>query len=391
MTSAGDRRAERSLPRPQLLRQLSDRAIFDAIITSGASTRAELATVTGISKPTVSQSIRRLEDAGLVVVSGTQSGRRGRVGTYYDIGVGAGIVVAVELDQAGIVVRTLDLAGRVLEDTAYPPTAVGDDRALASGLRDAIAVARQISGGKVDIRAAGISVANPVDPATGRVVTMPDSPFPEGIIQPVEILGDLVAGPVLVDNDVNLAALAERYDGAAVDADSFAYLYLGAGLGGAVCIGDDLIRGAHGLAGELGYLPAPGASVADETLAQRLARGSTGPASPPAVDVDQVTGLLDSPSGRKRAATISRLTSSAAHAAVALIASVDPALVLLGGPLGAHPALLEPFREHLAALWPQPVRVEVSTLGRGAALHGATQVALNAARRAGLDQVGPAR
>lgn len=391
MTSAGDRRAERSLPRPQLLRQLSDRAIFEAIITSGASTRAELATITGISKPTVSQSIRRLEDAGLVVVSGTQSGRRGRVGTYYDIGVGAGIVLAVELDQAGIVVRTLDLAGRVLEDTAYPPTAVGDDRALASGLRNAIADARKISGGKVDILAAGISVANPVDPATGLVVTMPDSPFPEGIIQPVEILGDLVAGPVLVDNDVNLAALAERYDGAAVDADSFAYLYLGAGLGGAVCIGDDLIRGAHGLAGELGYLTAPGASGANETLAQRLARGNTGPASPPAVDVDQVSGLLDSPSGRKRAATISRLTASAAHAAVALIASVDPALVLLGGPLGAHPALLEPFRKHLATLWPQPVRVEASTVGRDAALHGATQVALNAARRAGLDQVGPAR
>ncbi len=273
----------------------------------------------------------------------------------------------------------------------HPPTAVGDDRALASGLRDAVADARRVSGAAVDIRAAGISVANPVEPATGRVVTMPDSPFPEGIIQPVEILGDLVAGPVLVDNDVNLAALAERYDGAAVDADSFVYLYLGAGLGAAVCIGDNLIRGAHGLAGEVGYLPAPHASGADETLAQRLAHGSTGPASPPAVDVDQVAAVLDSPTGRKRAATISRLTSSAAHAAVALIASVDPALVLLGGPLGAHPALLEPFREHLATLWPHPVRVEVSTVGPGAPLHGATQVALTAARQAGLAQVGPAR
>jgi DNA-binding transcriptional ArsR family regulator len=303
MTSAGESRQERSLPRPQLLRQVSDRAIFDAIITTGASTRAELSAATGISKPTVSQSIRRLEDAGLVVVSGTQSGRRGRAGTYYDIGVGAGIVLAVELDQAGIVVRTLDLAGRVLDETAYPPTAVGDDRALATALRSAVADARRISGTDVDIRAAGISVANPVDPATGRVITMPDSPFPEGIIQPVEILADLVAGPVLVDNDVNLAALAERYDGAAVDVDSFAYLYLGAGLGAAVCVLDDLIRGAHGLAGEVGYLPADHASGAGGTLAQRLARDGTGPAGPPTVDVEQVTSVLDSPSESARAGT----------------------------------------------------------------------------------------
>ncbi len=391
MTAGSDDRGQRSLPRLQLLRELSERAVFDALVGSGAATRAELATATGISKPTVSQAIRRLEDAGLVVVTGLQSGRRGRVGTYYDIAVGAGIVLAVELDQAGISVRTLDLAGRVLGDTTYPPTAVGDHRALAAGLREAVDQARTTVGSAAGIRAAGISVANPVDPATRQVIDLRDSPFPEGIIQPVEILGDLVSGPVLVDNDVNLAALAERHGGAATETDSFAYVYLGAGLGGAICIGDDLVRGAHGLAGELGYLPAACRSRADDTIAHRLARVSSAQGGPPTVDVDQTLGLLDSATGTKRSAALDLLASSSAHAAIALIASVDPALVLLGGPLGTHPALLDPFRAHLAGHWPHRVDVGVSTLGERAPLQGAAHVAVDAARRAALAQVSPAR
>jgi predicted NBD/HSP70 family sugar kinase len=368
----------RALPRLDLLRHISDQSVFNAIVQDGGATRAELATRTGISKPTVSLSIGRLERAGLVAATGLQGGRRGRVGIYYDVSTHAGVVVAVELDQAGIIVCTVDLAGRVLAETAYPPTPAGDASALATSLRKAVEHARDASG--VSIRAAGVAVANPVDPSTMRVVDIADAAFPEGLVQPIAILGDLVDGPVLVDNDVNLAALAERQEGGAASVDSFVYIYLGAALGAAVFVAGQLVRGAHGLAGEVGFLPARDGSPPGDTLLHQL----TGQGRAPILDVGEIQQLLDGSPTAHRDAVIAVLSSTTAQAASALCSAVDPSLVLLGGPLGTHPALLEPFRRSLANQWPMPVPVEPSTLGARAPLRGAVQIALTAATSAAL-------
>jgi predicted NBD/HSP70 family sugar kinase len=377
-----DSGAGRALPRLGLLRQISDQTVFDTIVSGGPATRAELATRTGISKPTVSLSIARLEAAGLVAATGLQAGRRGRVGTYYDVAASAGVVVGAELDQAGIVVRTVDLAGRVLAESGYPPTPVADTDALAAGLRHAFEQARTAAG--VPIRAAGIAVANPVDPSTMHVVDLHDAAFPEGLVQPTELLRDLVSGPVLVDNNVNLAALAERRDGAAANAASFVYLYLGAALGAAVFVAGGLVRGAHGLAGEVSFLPAHYGSAPGDTLLRQLtSRGGR-----PTLDVEKVNRLLDAGPSTDRSATLGSLASVSAHATAALCAAVDPELVLLGGPIGAHPDLLSPFREALAAQWPEPVAVESSGLGERGPLQGAVQVALVAARAAALSAAG---
>ena len=373
----------RALPQ-SVLREATDRRLLDEIIRAGRVTRAELAVATGISKPTVSEAVRRLVGAGLVDASGLQeTGRRGRIGTFYSLGTAAGWVLALEADQAGVEAWSSDLAGGVLHRRHQPPGAPGDMPALADALRaavrDAIATAGDAHG---PLRAVGISVANPVHPGTHEVIALPGSPFPEGLFSPGEILGGLVSAPVLVDNDVNLAALAEHRDGAAADAASFAYVYVGAGLGLGLYIGDQLIRGAHGLAGEIGYLPAADITAAPTTLAGELAAEGFGRSDAPSNDVAAVLRLLDRAPADDPA--LLRLGTALGRAIASVTAVVDPELILLGGPVGTHHALLPPVLAAFTAVSPSPARLRHGTLGALAPLHGATHLALDQARTAAV-------
>lgn len=351
------------MPSPQaVLREATDRRLLEEVVTRGRVTRAELAATTGLSKPTVSEAVRRLTESGLLEAIGAQeTGRRGRVGTFYGLGPSAGRVLAIEVSQSGVRAWSADLSGAVLREHERPAGA-----SIATTLRSIVSEA---SAGEGALRAVAVSMANPVDPKTHEVIAVPETPFPEGLLSPADALADLVTAPVLVDNDVNLAALAEQRAGGAVGVSSFAYVYVGAGLGVGLYIGDRLVRGAHGLAGEIGYLPGAGPG----TLAAELAAG-IGRTDAPSNDVEAALRMLDDGATE----TISR---AVARAVASINAVVDPELVLLGGPVGCHPALLEPVR---AALSPSPTRLEYGTLGTLASLHGATYSALEHARAAAV-------
>ncbi len=387
----------RALPQT-LLRTGTDRRLLDQVLRHGRVTRAELSAATGISKPTVSEAVRRLVDGGLLDATGLQeTGRRGRVGTFYSLGAAAGRVLAVELDQSGIEVWSADLAGQVRHRHRVPPTAPGDIGALTVALRTAVAALA--TAGTGPLRAVAVSMANPVHPDTHEVVPLPGSPFPEGLLSPGAALAGVVDAPVLVDNDVTLAALAEHRAGAAAGAGSFAYLYVGAGLGLGLYLGDRLIRGAHGLAGEIGYLPGAGTG----TLAGDLADGGLGRPDAPSTDVDTVLRLLDrtavagaadapdaadgdSGDARRALRTIVAVT---VRAAASVAAVVDPELILLGGPVGSHPVVLPAVAEALAGAIPGPSRLGHGTLGALAPLHGALHLALDHARAAAINELTP--
>ncbi|HEU4347950.1 MAG TPA: ROK family transcriptional regulator [Actinoplanes sp.] len=361
----------RALPQT-VLREATDRALLDETIRQGRTTRVELAAATGYSRPTVSEAVRRLVANGLLDATGLkETGRRGRVGTFYSLGVRAGRVLGIEMSQAGVRVRAADLAGRVLAEHRCPPTAPGDIAGLTASVRIAVPA---VTGGEGPLRAVGVSIANPVDPVSHRVIPLIGTPFPEGLVSPAEMISDLVDAPVLVDNDVNLAALAEHRLGRAAGESSFAYLYVGAGLGVGLYVGDQLIRGAHGLAGEIGYLP----GVASPTLAGDLAAGGFGRPDAPSTDVAAVLTLLDRAGGE----ALDRLAETIGRAIVSVAVVVDPALLLLGGPVGTHPALLHRVRRMIS--FPGPTRVDQGALGADAPLHGAVQMAIEHARAAAV-------
>jgi predicted NBD/HSP70 family sugar kinase len=357
---------DRPLPRLAMLRAMTDRAVLNHVFVHGRTTRAELAATTGISKPTISESVRRLETAAALRATGTdQTGRRGRIATFYELAADAGRVVAAEVNQQGIRTITTDLTGTVLDTGRHPP----GDRPMTAAVRDAVAAAAGVGPGPV--RATAISVANPVDPVTHEVVALPGSPFPEGTLRAGEIGRD-----VLLDNDVNFSALAERREGGARDAKSFAYVYVGAGLGVSLYVGDQLVRGSHGLAGEIGYLDSSGS-----TLASALADQGFGRSDAPSLDVDAILTTLDQAAGDAVAAERLRLLGATLGRAVAAICTiVDPDLVLLGGPAGSRPALVAEIRRTVLAVAPGPVRVEAGAVTDSAALRGALLSALDQGR-----------
>jgi predicted NBD/HSP70 family sugar kinase len=362
----------RALPQT-VLREATDRRLLDETIRQGRTTRAELADATGYSRPTVSEAVRRLVAAGLLDATGLkETGRRGRVGTFYSLGARAGRVLALEIDQSGVHARAADLAGHTLSAIDLPPTSPGDADALVASVRSAVSELHD----EGPLRAVAISIANPVDPATHETVPLAGTPFPEGLLSPAAMIGDLVDAPVLVDNDVNLAALAEHRTGRAVGASSFGYVYVGAGLGVGLYIGDQLIRGAHGLAGEIGYLP----GATETTIAGDLAAGGMSRSDAPSNDVSAVLIQLD----RGDEQTLRLLTDAVGRAIISVAAVVDPELILLGGPVGTHPALLPRVRDRIAAAFPGPTRLDHGALGADAPLHGALHLAVEHARASAI-------
>ncbi|MBE1497947.1 putative NBD/HSP70 family sugar kinase [Amycolatopsis lexingtonensis] len=357
---------DRPLPRLAMLRAMTDRAVLDQVFGHGRTTRAELAAATGISKPTISESVRRLETAGALRATGTDpTGRRGRIATFYELAADAGRVVAAEVNQQGVRTVTTDLTGAVLATERNAP----DGRPITEAVRAAVAAASAAGTGPV--RATAVSVANPVDPVTHEVVALPGSPFPEGRLRAEE-----VGSGVLLDNDVNFSALAERREGAAREAKSFAYVYVGAGLGVSLYVGDQLVRGAHGLAGEIGYLDSSGS-----TLAAALADQGFGRADAPSLDVGSILTTLDRVAEDAVAAERLKLLGATLGRAVAAICTiVDPDLVLLGGPAGSRAELVAEIRRTVRAMTPGPVRVEAGEVTDSAALRGALLSALDHGR-----------
>jgi predicted NBD/HSP70 family sugar kinase len=334
-----------------MLRELTDRAVLDDVFEHGRVTRVDLADRTGISRPTISESVRRLEAAGLLTATGSrETGQRGRVATFYELGADTGHVIALELNQFGVHAIAYDLRRTVLAERRVVPGTdlVAEVRATIAGIE-----------AKGPLRAVAVAVANPVDPATREVIALPGSPYPEGFVR----LDDVVDVPLMVDNDVNWAALAERRSGAAKSAASFAYVHVGAGIGMSLYLGDQLVRGAHGLAGEIGYLKADD----DLTLTDSLLRQGFG--IPPAIDVPTVLAGDHQKFGR----AIGRAVASACTV-------FDPELVLFGGPLGGHPEILPHIRAAIDGATPAPVRVAAGEFGDAAPMRGALAWAVDHGR-----------
>ncbi len=382
MTLADQQRP--ALPRHGLLREITDQAVMDEVLQRGRVTRSELAQLTGISKPTISESARRLEEAGLLQATGTRSGHRGRVATYYELAPHAGWVLAMDIDSDGVHTRASDLSGMTFDEHDHPPGPAGDVGAVVRRIR--AATRRSIKIGEPrhgSLRAVALSASNAVDPNTAKINVLPSASFPEGRLDPSVVFSDLVTAPVLVDNDINCAALAEHRTGAAVGIDNFAYLWVGSGFGMGLYANGRMIRGAHGLAGEIGYLATATGPAQYSTLVTALGQQGFGAPDSSALDVPTIRRSLAAARRADRAALAAAQTLGAAigQVIVATCAVVDPSLVLLGGPLGRHPALFETACRTVAELFPSPVRIELGAVGETASLQGALHLALDHAKR----------
>jgi predicted NBD/HSP70 family sugar kinase len=353
-------------PSLELLRSLSDEHVLRALMTQRRATRAELAVATGLSKPTVSESVRRLSAAGVVVDTGERTTGRGRIGTYYGLPATTGCALVVSIAPEGIVAEAVDVYGSVVArsqaEVSRSPGAGAVARALE---RVAGEVAGECAG---PLRVAAVSAADPVDRQSGRLVELPDAPFLVGTLDPPAVLADLVDGPVTVDNDVNWAARAEH--GRAVD---FVYVFLGEGVGAAVVSDGEVRRGHAGLAGEIAHLPTVGPGGVAMPFTEVFAALDLRRPGSTAIDVPALLAAAEAD-----ATDLARAVCGVLAAAVAL---ADPEVVLVGGPWGRHPAVLAAIAHEFARA-PRHVPVEAAAVDDEPALAGAHATALEQLRDA---------
>jgi predicted NBD/HSP70 family sugar kinase len=376
--------------RPNLLRELSEQAVLEVVFREGPITRPEIAARTSLSKPTVSAVVTRLEKADLVHATGERHGRRGRKPMAYVVSDRAGFVVGVDVGGANLRAGATDLYGELLCER-QEPTSSGGARAVAQQVLemvDDVVLAAQATHQR--LLALGIATPGVVDQRSRRVTSLAYNLSPGGDFDPLGVIGRRYDVPVLVDNNINLAAVGEKWGGLAHGVSTFAYVSIGAGVGMGLVIDDEIVRGAHGAAGEICYMPV-GSDPFDERhrlhggledeigaagiLAAWGEEDGPAPASP-----EQVFELAGA--GNAAARRIVDNTARCVGAAIATVCTViDPELVVLGGGIGSNALLLAPVRATAAALFPMAVRIETSMLGEKAALHGAVAIALREARR----------
>lgn len=332
-----------AMPSLELLRSLTDEHVLRAVMEHGRLTRADIAAKTGISKPTVSESVRRMAVAELLVDTGERTSGRGRAGSYYTLSDTAGTALVVSIRPDGVLAEAVDPFGTTVSESM-----VGLDRGVGQheAARALSEAARNVMTGPGAFRLAAVSAADPVDRSSGRLVQLPDAPLLVGNLDPVSVLSPMVSGPVLVDNDVNWAARAERNAGEG-SVDNFVYLHLGEGLGCAVMADGDVTRGHGGLAGEIAHLITFGPQGLAMPLTEVFARLDVRRPGTAAIDVDRLRARFDErqPGGVDTLQTVAHALSGVIAAAIAL---ADPEQVIMGGPWGRDPRVTDALRACLA-------------------------------------------
>jgi predicted NBD/HSP70 family sugar kinase len=372
---------EPAKPSLELVRSLTDEHVLRALMRHRRLTRAELATETGISKPTVGESVRRLAEAGLLADTGerTPGGRgRGRVGSYYALAEDIGGALAVSIAPEGIVAECLDAYGGVVARAEAKIGRPARPEQVAAALRTAAGTARREAGPAPWL--AVVSAADPVDRASGRLIQLPDAPFLLGELDTVDVLAPYVDGPVTVDNDVNWAARAERDAAPLGPLDDFAYLFLGEGLGCAIVSDGEVMRGRSGLAGEIAHLVTVGPGGQAVRLIEVFDELGLRQAGSTAIDVDR---LLAAATGPHAAAVATRAALSDAVGGVlaAVVALADPQAVVVGGSWGGQPAILDGIAAAVARL-PRGVPVRAAGPTAEPSLAGARADAVGRLRSA---------
>lgn len=362
-------------PSLTLLRSMSDQLVLGALL-DGRMTRAELAATTELSKPTVSECMRRLEERGLALDTGDRSTGRGRAGSYYTLAPSAGTALVCRVAESDVSARLVDVRGSSIahERVELGPTV--DVQIATRALRSA--ARRCVKNSPGPVRLAVVSATDAVERITGRLVGAADSPFRLSGLDPKRALAGLIQGPVLVDNDVHWAARAELSSGAAQGMSSFVLVHLGAGLGGAVISDGEVRRGHRGLAGEIAHVVTTGPrgramSFTDVFEVLKLRRPNS-----TAIDEKAVFQRI---SNRRHTAVVRQLAAAVAGVVTTIHALVEPETVVFTGSWGREPRLLESVREQLAQAGVE-IDMRVSALGEDADVIAARACAVDELRKA---------
>ena len=316
----------------------SDRAFLDVVLERGEASRADVAGLSGMSKPTASEAAGRLVVAGVLRESGAAHGRRGRSPLLYELDGDFGVGLAIVAQARSLDIGIVGMDGGFLRHQRVQL----DPRLSAEQFSVVLFEQAQNELAAVDLpcRTAAVSLAAPVDPSTGRIVRLGEAPFAAADADVTAILQSLVAGKIVVDNDVNWTALATCAQNPELNCGTVLHVHLGTGLGAALTVAGQIVRGRRGAFGELGRVRSGGRTVTD-----RLKELGILESGGFAISVTRCLALIERESSSDRADQLTRILAETVGVAVMLI---DPDRMVLSGPL-AEPVVVEPLLAQLEA------------------------------------------
>jgi glucokinase len=385
--------------RPVLLREVNARQLLRLLRRHGPCSRADLVRHSGLSAPTVSSSVAYLQGKGLVEPIGPGRSNGGRRPGLLRFNARLGYVAATDIGRSVIRVAVADLHGTLVERWLAPTEPHATPERVCSQVAQAlrqIQIRRRIPTEKIFALAA--SVPGITNPLTGLVVSVPNFAPPWEAVPLREIIEAETGIPTAVENDVNLAARAEHWCGAAQAVRDFVFVSIGTGVGAGIFLNGSLYQGPEWTAGEIAYLYLPGTEEAPVALRRRgpleSAIGSKGIQqywnSLIRAQSDKLAGLrpdleavdilsLAAQEVPEAQAVLNRTARILADAVTNVCVILNSSLVVLGGRVGTHPALFAATRRIVQRNEFSRPQLAVSSLGREAQLFGAVWLALSVA------------
>ncbi|MEU1623303.1 ROK family transcriptional regulator [Streptomyces sp. NPDC005722] len=382
---------------PRTARAINDRLALELLQREGPLTAAQLKSLTGLSRPSVADLVERLQESGLIAVVGeTGADRRGPNARVYGIVADRAHLAAFDVRTHSVAIEVADLLGNAIGSAVLPVDPLGDPQRT---VRRSVAMLERTAhtAGAGALHTIAVGAPGLVDPATGELRATGQLPAWHSAL--VAELRRRLSLPVLLENEVNLAAVAERRLGSVRDREDFVLLWLGHGVGAAVVLGGVLRRGASGGTGEIGFLPVPGTfqlptasgceggfhSLAGSAAVCALAR-SHGMAVAGEDDAAAAEAVVTAAraGGKPGELLLDALADRVVIGVAAVTAVLDPGCVVLGGEVGRAGGtdLAARVEERLARMSPLPTEVRAGTVAGSAVLRGAVLSAMDAAQDA---------
>jgi predicted NBD/HSP70 family sugar kinase len=382
--------------RPQLLRVMNEESLLNALRRGGPLVRADLTRICALSKPTVGLGLANLERDGLVRVAGRRTGMKGPSARLYEVNPDAGYVLALDVGKEYLRGALADLAGTVRARGHRKVHAV---RSYAR-MSELISLATELTG------AGGVAQADMTQVVVGspgiydrrRDTLMLAAGLPGwGQAGVGAELRRAFGLSTVVENDINLAALAERDHGHGRDVGTFAFVSVGTGIGMGLVLNGQLHKGIHGAAGELGFLPLSGDGKVDVSDARRRGPMEAAASAAGVVRAARRIGMNGRLSARRifeaaaegdevATAVVAEEAGLVARVIASVVLVADPDLVVLGGGIGSAPGFARAVAADLRKLIPAVPDLKVSAMGGEATVEGGLRLGIDMAWRKVLNR-----
>jgi predicted NBD/HSP70 family sugar kinase len=387
---------------PQLLRRVSAGAVLEFMRASAAVTVTDVMAATGLTRATTIAVCEDLVRRGWILELENQREfggyQKGRPARRFELNERAGVVLGMDIGYSKVTVVVSDLRGNTLGRSSRPFQAGEVSSRQRIGFIDGVAMAALRSAGMEpgQVLAVCAGVAAPVDRHGEVVATQKFWGLFDLGLRPA--LKQNRGWTVLLENDANLAALGDRWQGAAAGVDDVVVILASERLGSGIVEGGRLVHGTRGSAGELAYLNLV-EGVGDTYGIAYLARAWAGEAlatsaptalrafSPERVEAEQVFAAA-AQGDAVGLAILDRLADRMARVIGTVATMLNPELVVIGGGVAdSADVLLAPISERLEKFTATPARVAVSPLGDSIVTVGAVRCALDYVEKNSLDLV----